>query len=132
MRLLPEAWRVSRWRVEIRIARIGCRGPAPETHFCERSFDENRLHPYRQLKNVASYPQWLQDVVKDCEEAKRKIVYHPLCKAMKDATLDIESTHRFLIGFFPVIEQFPQFMASNLMKARFGHSHGEGMARSYL
>jgi pyrroloquinoline quinone (PQQ) biosynthesis protein C len=85
-----------------------------------------------ELKNVASYPQWLQDVVKDCEEAKRKVVYHPLCKAMKDATLDLESTHRFLVGFFPVIEQFPQFMASNLMKARFGQSKGEAMARSYL
>jgi pyrroloquinoline quinone (PQQ) biosynthesis protein C len=85
-----------------------------------------------ELKNVASYPQWLQDVVKDCEDAKRKVVYHPLCKAMKDATLDLESTHRFLVGFFPVIEQFPQFMASNLMKARFGQSKGEAMARSYL
>jgi pyrroloquinoline quinone (PQQ) biosynthesis protein C len=85
-----------------------------------------------ELKNITSYPQWLQDVVKDCEEAKREVVYHPLCKAMKDATLDLESTHRFLIGFFPVIEQFPQFMASNLMKARFGQSQGEGMARSYL
>jgi pyrroloquinoline quinone (PQQ) biosynthesis protein C len=85
-----------------------------------------------ELKNIASYPQWLQDVVKDCEEAKLKVVYHPLCKAMKDATLDLESTHRFLVGFFPVIEQFPQFMASNLMKARFGQSKGEGLARSYL
>ncbi|WP_158936128.1 hypothetical protein [Burkholderia sp. S171] len=71
-----------------------------------------------ELKSIASYPQWLQDVVKDCEEARRKVVYHPLCKAMTDATLDIESTHRFLIGFFPVIEQFPQLKrgASALIK----------------
>ena len=48
-----------------------------------------------ELKNVASYPQWLQDVVKDCEEAKRKVVYHPLCKAMKDATLDIKGGEFF-------------------------------------
>src|ERR1700761_3340893 len=53
-----------------------------------------------ELKNIASYPKWLQDVVKDCEDTKTKIIYHPLCVAMKEATLDIESTHRFLIGFF--------------------------------
>src|SRR5471030_3189217 len=50
MLLLPEAWRASRWRVENRLARIGCRGPTPETHSCERSSDENRLHPYRRTQ----------------------------------------------------------------------------------
>lgn len=85
-----------------------------------------------ELKDIKSYPDWLQAVVADCEEQKLAATGHPFCKAMKDATLDIESTHRFLVGFFPVIEQFPQFMASNLMKARFGTSRGEAMARSYL
>jgi pyrroloquinoline quinone (PQQ) biosynthesis protein C len=85
-----------------------------------------------ELKDIKSYPEWLQNVVADCEEQKSLALGHPFCKAMKDATLDIESTHRFLAGFFPVIEQFPQFMASNLMKARFGTSRGETMARSYL
>ena len=85
-----------------------------------------------ELKDIKSYPEWLQQVVADCEEKKRVALNHPFCAAMKNATLDIQSTHRFLAGFFPVIEQFPQFMASNLMKARFGTSRGEAMARSYL
>jgi len=85
-----------------------------------------------QLKDIKSYPEWLQGVVADCNEKKQIALSHPFCAAMRDATLDLESTHRFLVGFFPVIEQFPQFMASNLMKARFGTSRGEGMARSYL
>ncbi|WP_438390403.1 TenA family transcriptional regulator [Caballeronia sp. DA-9] len=84
------------------------------------------------LKDIRSYPEWLQEVAADCEEKKLVALRHPFCKAMKDATLDMESTHRFLAGFFPVIEQFPQFMASNLMKSRFGTSRGEAMARSYL
>src|SRR5471030_280203 len=38
----------------------GCRGPTPETHSCETSSDDNRLHPYRrtqehcQLSEMAS------------------------------------------------------------------------------
>src|SRR5260370_28051342 len=87
---------------------------------------------YGELKDVKSYPEWLQRVVADCEDQKSVAPGHPFCKEIKNATLDIESTHRFLAGFFPVIEQFPQFMASNLMKARFGTSRGETMARSYL
>ena len=85
-----------------------------------------------ELKDIKSYPEWLQDVVAHCDHKKQVALGHPFCKAMKDATLDLEKTHRFLVGFFPVIEQFPQFMASNLMKARFGTSRGSGMARSYL
>src|ERR1700710_1360432 len=50
MLVLPEAWRASRWRVEIRLARIGCRAPTPETHSRERSIDEYRLHPYRRTQ----------------------------------------------------------------------------------
>jgi pyrroloquinoline quinone (PQQ) biosynthesis protein C len=85
-----------------------------------------------ELKDIKSYPEWLQQVAADCEEKKLVALRHPFCEAMKGATLDVESTHRFLAGFFPVIEQFPQFMASNLMKARFGASRGGAMARSYL
>jgi pyrroloquinoline quinone (PQQ) biosynthesis protein C len=85
-----------------------------------------------ELKKVESYPQWLQDVIRDTNTAKMRVVHHPLFVAMKEGRLDLASIQAFLIGTWPTIEQFPQYMAQNLLKARYGRSRGEDMARRYL
>src|SRR5471032_2015883 len=122
MRLLPEAWRVSRWRVEIRLARIGCRGPAPETHFCERSFDENRLHPYRRTQERCQLSAMAPRRSQGLRRSEAQDCLSPVVQGHEGR----DARHRKYAAFpdwlFPVIEQFPQFMASNLMKARFGQS----------
>jgi pyrroloquinoline quinone (PQQ) biosynthesis protein C len=38
----------------------------------------------------------------------------------------------FLVGVWPVIEQFPQYMAFNLLKVRYGRHPGEDLARAWL
>lgn len=84
------------------------------------------------LQDINSYPAWAQDLVQDCADTKRKVVDHDLFKLMRDAELGQAETHAFLAGTWPVIEQFPQYMAMNLVKIEYGRSHGQDMARRYL
>ena len=84
------------------------------------------------LKNIGSYPVWLQRVVHDTSEAKRRVVEHEVFALMRDAKLPLNAMRRFMVGIWPTIEQFPRFMAMNLKKMGYGDSIGEDMARRYL
>jgi len=84
------------------------------------------------LKDITSYPQWLQQVVRDTTADKLRVVDHPLFALMRDAKLPLPAMQRFLVGVWPTIEQFPRFMAKNLEKISFGESAGHDMARRYL
>lgn len=84
------------------------------------------------LKNITSYPAWLQQVVADTADMKSRVVNHRLFTLMRDAQLPKENLRRFLTGVWPTIEQFPRFMSMNLQKAGYGNGRGEDMARAYL
>jgi pyrroloquinoline quinone (PQQ) biosynthesis protein C len=84
------------------------------------------------LKNIGSYPVWLQRVVHEMTPHKRRVVEHELFSLMRDAKLPLTSMRRFMVGVWPTIEQFPRFMAMNLKKMGYGDSVGEDMARRYL
>lgn len=91
--------------------------------------------PFRRtgdLKSVASYPVWLQRVVRENAADKQRVVEHELFRLMRDAQLPLAAMQRFLVGVWPTIEQFPRFMAKNLEKAGYGDGAGEDMARRYL
>lgn len=85
-----------------------------------------------ELKQLSSYPEWLQKVVNDTAVYKQRVIEHEVFVQMKEAKLNRETTRNFMIGVWPTIEQFPQYMALNLLKARYGRSRGENMARQYL
>lgn len=84
------------------------------------------------LKNIGSYPVWLQRVVHETTPYKKRVVEHELFALMRDAQLPLAAMQRFMIGVWPTIEQFPRFMAMNLKKMGYGDSVGEDMARRYL
>ena len=84
------------------------------------------------LKEVASYPAWVQAMVSDTAEAERAVVDHPLWEAMCHTTLPREGMRTFMTGVWPVIERFPAYMALNLLKTRYGRSDGETRARRWL
>jgi pyrroloquinoline quinone (PQQ) biosynthesis protein C len=85
-----------------------------------------------ELKDLSSYPVWLQQVVLDTNPDKARIINHRLFSLMRDARLPLPVMRRFLIGTWSTIEQFPRFMAKNLEKIGFGDSAGHDMARRYL
>lgn len=84
------------------------------------------------LTELGSYPQWAQDMVADCEQAKQSVLSHELWAQMSEARLDQPSTRNFMVGVWPVIERFPAYMAFSLLKTRYGRSPGDNLARRWL
>ncbi|MBC7499486.1 MAG: iron-containing redox enzyme family protein [Herminiimonas sp.] len=84
------------------------------------------------LTDINSYPVWARDMMQATRAKKRRVVDHELFAMMKEARLPAAALRNFLIAGWPVIEQFPQYMAVNLCKIRYGRSVGEDMARKYL
>jgi len=85
-----------------------------------------------ELKSLSSYPHWLQDVVSRTTPYKNRVVGHEFFALLRDARLPAPAMRKFMIGAWPTIEQFPQFMGLNLMKLSAGESRGEDLARDYL
>ena len=94
--------------------------------------NHNRFERSGPLTELASYPQWTQDMVADCKSAKQGVVDHELWDLMRAARLDRVSTANFMMGIWPVIERFPAYMALSLLKTRFGRSPGDNLARRWL
>lgn len=84
------------------------------------------------LMEASSYPAWAQQLLGDCQASKRKVVEHELYQRMRDGVLSPATMRLFLIGGWPVVEQFAVYMAQNLTKTRFARHNGEDMARRWL
>jgi pyrroloquinoline quinone (PQQ) biosynthesis protein C len=84
------------------------------------------------LMELQSYPHWLQQIVRECSDARRGVVEHELFRLMSEGALPQWAMRRFLAGVWPVIEQFPQYMAMNLLKVQYGAAPGHEMGRKYL
>lgn len=84
------------------------------------------------LMEPASYPRWLQDIIEASSDARCAVVAHELFQQMHEGMLPAASMRRFLASFWPVIEQFPQYMAMNLLKVQYEMGAAHAMARKYL
>ena len=84
------------------------------------------------LTELQTYPEWAQDLVQDCASSRARVADHVLFHRMRDATLGEQQFYTFMVGVWPVIEQFPQYMAQNLLKVQYGRSRGHDLARRYL
>lgn len=84
------------------------------------------------LMELASYPHWLQDVVAACSDAKHAVVGHEIFQQMHAGVLPPAAMRKFLASSWPVIEQFPQYMAMNLLKVQYELGTAHAMARKYL
>jgi len=84
------------------------------------------------LLALSSYPQWLQEIVSACDDARHAVVAHEIFQQMHAGVLPATAMRRFLGSFWPVIEQFPQYMAMSLLKVQYRLGAGHAMARKYL
>ncbi|MCU1722205.1 TenA family transcriptional regulator [Pseudomonas sp. 5P_5.1_Bac1] len=84
------------------------------------------------LMDAASYPLWAQRLIQECSASKRRVVEHELYQRMRDGRLGSATMHQYLIGGWPVVEQFSMYMAHNLTKTRYARHPGEDMARRWL
>ena len=58
------------------------------------------------LMEATSYPAWAQQLIQECSEAKRRVVGHELYQRMRDGRLSSKTMRQYLIGGWPVVEQF--------------------------
>lgn len=84
------------------------------------------------LMELGSYPEWAQEMMHSANKSKERVVSHELFAMLKEARLPHSAMFQFFVGGWPVIEQFPQYMAVNLCKIKYGRSAAENMARRYL
>ncbi|MDV9033912.1 MULTISPECIES: iron-containing redox enzyme family protein [unclassified Pseudomonas] len=84
------------------------------------------------LMDPRSYPAWAQRMIEQCFESKRRVVEHEIYQRLSEGTLSKQTIRQYLIGGWPVVEQFSLYMAHNLTKTRYGRHQGEDMARRWL
>jgi pyrroloquinoline quinone (PQQ) biosynthesis protein C len=84
------------------------------------------------LQDIRAYPRWAQDLAHDCAQARESVAAHELFRLMRDGQLSPSQTSMFLVAVWPVIEQFPQYMALNLLKVQLGRARAHEEARRYL
>ncbi len=90
------------------------------------------LSSVQQALDSGRYPQWIQDVVVETEQAANAVAHHEAWYRFSDATIPQEKHHALLIGFWPLIERFPQFLALNLLKCSYGANPTLNSARGWL
>ncbi|PWB36039.1 TenA family transcriptional regulator [Pseudomonas sp. SDI] len=84
------------------------------------------------LMDPASYPLWAQQLIRDCAASKRRVVEHEFYQRLRDNRLGSKALRQYLIGGWPVVEQFSLYMAQNLTKTRYARHPGEDLARRWL
>lgn len=75
---------------------------------------------------------WAKDFWDGLTPVKNEIVNHPFFREGADGTLSIERLQRALIDFYPLVENFPKFMALNLAKTTSGQLKGDEQTRYWL
>ena len=58
------------------------------------------------LMDPASYPKWAQQLLADCHESKQRVVDHEVYRRLRDGKLKQATIRQYLIGGWPVVEQF--------------------------
>jgi pyrroloquinoline quinone (PQQ) biosynthesis protein C len=84
------------------------------------------------LTQLLSYPRWLQEVIEECATHRQRVVRHEFLHQLRAGAVPARTMQRFLTGGWPVVEQFPQYMAMNLLKVQYGSGPGHELARRYL
>ena len=78
------------------------------------------------------YPQWIQDMVEETDKGAQAVANHEAWKQFCDGTIPRRKHHALLMGFWPLIERFPQFLALNLLKCSYGANKALSSARGWL
>ena len=78
------------------------------------------------------YPQWIQDLVEETQKTAKAVAHHEAWYRFSDGTIPQNKHHTLLIGFWPLIERFPQFLALNLLKCSYGSNPVLNASRGWL
>jgi pyrroloquinoline quinone (PQQ) biosynthesis protein C len=78
------------------------------------------------------YPRWIQDLIGESTELRLRVSRHEAWRRMADGSITPLEHRHILVGFWPLIDRFPQFLALNLLKTCHGRDAAIDAARTWL
>lgn len=81
---------------------------------------------------ITSHPDWVGAFLRHLKPYKRKVVDNRLFKDISSGKLTVEQFRGALVNFYPLIENFPRYMALNLAKVPAGGSPWNKKTRFWL
>lgn len=69
---------------------------------------------------ITPHPEWAQNFWDNLVPLKDKVSKHQFFKEIEAGTLEVEVGQKALIDFYPLVENFPKYMALNLAKTKRG------------
>ena len=79
-----------------------------------------RALQYKKKLELTEHSDWARDFWDSLVPIKDRVVTHPLFTEMAAGTLSSERWRRALLGFYPLVENFPKYMGLNLAKVERG------------
>jgi pyrroloquinoline quinone (PQQ) biosynthesis protein C len=83
-------------------------------------------------RSIDGYPRWIQDLIGESTERRLRVSQHEAWQRMADGSVTALEHRNILVGFWPLIDRFPQFLALNLLKTCHGRDAGVDGARTWL
>ncbi|WP_111894049.1 TenA family transcriptional regulator [Acinetobacter sp. MB5] len=81
---------------------------------------------------ITPHSEWAQKFWDDLIPAKERVSQHPLFLGMANGTLKLECFRAALLNFYPLVAQFPSYMALALSKAIHFQEQGVVESRDWL
>jgi pyrroloquinoline quinone (PQQ) biosynthesis protein C len=87
---------------------------------------------YKKKLEITAHEDWAKRFWADLVPWKDKVVQHQLLLEMSEGSLSLERFRRALLNFYPLVENFPKYMALNLSKVRPGVYPGHEEAKNWM
>ncbi|MDX1587667.1 MAG: iron-containing redox enzyme family protein [Oleiphilaceae bacterium] len=79
--------------------------------------DKNNKTRYDETLVLTEHPPWARAFWEGLEPLKERITHHALFREMAAGTLDVVRFRHALLNFYPLVANFPHYMALNLARA---------------
>ncbi|MGM0563470.1 MAG: TenA family transcriptional regulator [Pseudomonadota bacterium] len=87
---------------------------------------------YKAAIEVSQWPDWAESFWQQLVPLKDQVAEHELFVHMAGGTLPLERFRHALLNFYPLVENFPKYMALNLAKTQPGVYPGHEDAKRWL
>ncbi|MDX1804411.1 MAG: iron-containing redox enzyme family protein [Alcanivorax sp.] len=91
-----------------------------------------RAAQYKKALEITEHQAWAQQFWDDLIPLKNQVVKHPLFVEMGEGSLSLARFRCALLNFYPLVENFPKYMALNLAKTRPGRAAGHEESKKWL
>jgi len=81
---------------------------------------------------ITPHPEWAQKFWDELVQYKQRVVEHSYFQELEQGQLSLERARRGLVDFYPLVENFPKYMALNLAKTQARYDDSHRLAKHWL